>query len=136
MQYSEKKQLNELLEFEMEKLRVLTEKYVDKDQSIRLMEWGYLKQVLGICLNLLKFVIRLKIAQKRGIYPIGQEPEQITNKGKRSRHYLSLFGLIEFSRPSFHSPERGMLYVVDEALDMPRGLWSYNLQEFIRIDKN
>lgn len=129
MQDSEKKRLGELLNAEMVKLSGITENYVDEDKSIRQMEWGYLKQVLILCLNLLKFVIALKLEQKSGKEPIVQSEEQIKNVGKRSRKYLSLFGQIEFTRPSFSSTQRGMLYVVDEALDIPKGLWSYNLQE-------
>jgi len=121
--------LDELLNTEMTKLSGLTEDYVSKDNSIRQMEWGYLKQVLSLCLNLLKFVITLKIEQKSGEKPLVQTDEQIKNAGKRSRKYLSLFGLIEFIRPSFSSSKRGMLYIVDEALDIPKGLWSYNIQE-------
>lgn len=129
MQDSEKKRLGELLKAEMVKLSGITENYVDEDKSIRQMEWGYLKQVLSLCLNLLKFVIALKVEQKSGKEPIVQSEEQIKNAGKRSRKYLSLFGLLEFTRPSFSSNQRGMLYVVDEALDIPKGLWSYNIQE-------
>ena len=115
----------------MSKLNSLTTNYVSEDTSIRQMEWGYLKQVLSLCLTLLNFVIALKVEQKSEEKPPVQPDEQIKNAGKRSRKYLSLFGLIEFTRPSFSSKERGMLYLVDEALDIPKGLWSYNLQELI-----
>jgi len=113
----------------MSKLRNLTVNFAATDTSIRQMESNYLKQVINLCLNLLKFVIALKVSQKIGKPPTVQKKEQIKNSGKRRRNYLSLFGLIEFTRPSFHSNQRGMLYVVDECLDMPKELWSYNLQE-------
>lgn len=115
----------------MSKLNSLTTDYVSEDTSIRQMEWGYLKQVLSLCLTLLNFVIALKVEQKSEEKPLVQLGEQIKNVGKRSRRYLSLFGLIEFTRPSFSSKERGMLYIVDEALDIPKSLWSYNLQELV-----
>jgi len=113
----------------MIKLRGLTSSYVTKDTSIRQMEWGYIKQVLNLCLNLLKFVISLKVEQKSKEKPVIESDDRLKNAGKRSQKYLSLFGLIEFTRPSFSSKKRGMLYIVDEALDLPKGLWSYNIQE-------
>lgn len=113
----------------MSKLSTLTEEFAEQDKSIRQMESSYLQQVISLCLNLLKFVIVLKVSQKMGQSPTAKEEEQIKNAGKRTRKYLSLFGLIEFSRPSFHSNQRGMLYIVDECMDMPKELWSYNIQE-------
>ncbi len=93
------------------------------------MEKGYLRQAIVLCLMLLKFVIELKVRQNTGQSPIIQSGERLKNAGNRTRKYLSLFGLITFTRPSFHSDQRGMLYLVDEYLDMPKELWSYNLQE-------
>ena len=113
----------------MSKLQTLTEQFTAQGQSIKQMEKGYLRQAIVLCLALLKFVIELKVRQNTGQSPINQTGECLKNAGKRTRKYLSLFGLITFTRPSFHSDQRGMLYLVDESLDMPKELWSYNLQE-------
>jgi hypothetical protein len=113
----------------MEKLSLLTGRYLDEDVSVAEMEKGYLRQALAMCLILLKFVIQIKLEQKRGIGPIPINEETIKSKGKRLRKYLSLFGMLEFSRPSYWSDQRGMLYVLDDALSFPPVHWSYNLQE-------
>lgn len=110
-------------------MTLLTGSYLDEDVAIAEMERGYLKQVLVLCLSLLKFVIQMKLDQKRGVHPVSLNEEAIKSKGKRVRKYLSLFGMIEFSRPSYCSDQRGMLYVLDDALSMPPIQWSYNIQE-------
>lgn len=131
MQDSEKARLTELLTEEMAKLHGLTVNYVESTNSIREMEMGYLKQVLSLCLALLTFVIQQKITLLGNKKPQANTDEKIGHSGKRTRSYLSLFGRIDFSRRCFHSNLRGMLYLVDEHLDMPSTLWSYNIQELV-----
>jgi len=113
----------------MAKLSKITVDFVNEDMSIRKIESSYLKQVLSLCLSLLKFVINQKVNQNSQKRPIKESDEKLKHSGNRARRYLSLFGLLKFTRPSFSSNKRGMLYLVDELLDMPKGLWSYNLQE-------
>lgn len=131
MQDSEKERLTEILKAEMEKLQHLTVDYIEGTTSIRQMETGYLKQALSLCLLLLKFVIQQKVRQLGEQKPPSKAGEKIKNSGIRTRGYLSLFGRLDFSRPSFHSDQRGMLYILDEHLDIPRDLWSYNIQELV-----
>jgi len=113
----------------MAKLKSLTAGYLESDVSIGQMEKGYLEQVLSLCLSLLKFVISVKKAQLSEKTPKTKAGETLQKKGGRSCKYLSLFGLLEFSRPSFWSKASGMLYPLDEVLEMPADLWSYNIQE-------
>ena len=113
----------------MSKLHSLTVDFVETKTSVRQMERNYLQQVLSLCLVLLKFVIRQKVHQFKGHRPVEGSEELIKSSGSRTRGYLSLFGRIDYSRSSYHSNERGMLYPVDEHLEMPRNLWSYNIQE-------
>lgn len=131
MQDSEKKRLEELLENETSKLRQLTSNYIVEDVSIRRMERGYLKLALGMCLSLLSFVISVKITQKMGKRIVKLPGEVIKSSGLRNKVYLSLFGLLEFHRPAYHSNQRGMIYVLDEDLDIPSQMWSYNIQELV-----
>jgi len=131
MQDIEKTKLNEILNAEMGKLHQLTVDYVADNISVRHIETGYLKQALSLCLTLLKFVIHQKITNLKGEQPIASKEEKIKQSGNRTRGYLSLFGRLDFTRPSFHSNQRGLLYLVDEHLDIPRVLWSYNIQELV-----
>lgn len=131
MQCSEKKRLEELLESETSKLRELTSDYLAEDVSVRQMERGYLKLALGICLSLLKFVISVKITEKMGKRVVKLPGEILKSSGLRPKVYLSLFGLLEFHRPAYHSNQRGMIYVLDEDLDIPTQMWSYNIQELV-----
>ncbi len=114
----------------MNKISVLTEDYISGETSITEMEYGYLKQTLQLCLCLLKFVIMAKLSSGKITKPqVISSTDKLRNSGKRQRKYLSLFGVLEFSRPTYHSEELGMLYPLDEALCMPMNLWSYNIQE-------
>ena len=115
----------------MEKLKTLSFQYIEKDTSIRKMELGFLSSVILLCLSLLKFILSVKLAHHLTKNPLADSELKYRNKGKRVRQYLSLFGLIEFSRPSYTNEEAGMIYPLDEALDFPPDLWSYNIQELV-----
>jgi len=115
----------------MSNLRDLTGSYVANDIAIHKMETGLLKTVLLLCLNLLKFVIAQKVIQHQDKLPKLQGNESIKKSGNRSVKYLSLFGLLHYTRPSLVSNKRGMIYMVDEVLLMPKNLWSYNISELV-----
>jgi hypothetical protein len=129
MQGTQKRRLNEILANEMSKLSDLTNDYIGGSQSIAEMEKGYLNQVLSLCLALLRFVISAKLSGLEGSTPATQAGGGLCSKGRRWRKYLSLFGLLEFERPAYHSKATGMVYPLDEALRLPARLWSYNIQE-------
>jgi len=122
--------LDKILTKEMAQLRSMTQDYIDGSTSISSMEKGYLKQVLSLCLSLLCFVIKSKVSllSKQGAPVVNGQ--SLRNKGVRPRKYLSLFGLIEFCRPSYYDADIGMVYPLDEVLHLPQGLWSYNIEEY------
>lgn len=109
----------------------MTSSYIVNDIAVHKMEKGLLSTVLSLCLNLLKFVITQKVFQHQELLPDLQESESVKKSGTRSRKYLSLFGVLEYNRPSLASNKRGMIYMVDELLLMPKNLWSYNISELV-----
>ncbi len=115
----------------MSKLRDLTSSYVSKNVSVTEMEMGLLKTVLVLCLNLLKYVLKQKSIEYQDALPNLIEGEYLKKSGKRTRKYLRLFGALEYKRSSCISDQRGMLYMTDEVLTMPTGLWSYNIQDLV-----
>jgi len=131
MQDSQEKRLDEILEKEISNLRDLTSSYITNDIAIHKMEKGLLSTVLSLCLNLLKFVIAQKVFQHQNLLPELEESESLKKSGNRSCKYLSLFGVLEYRRPSLVSNKRGMIYMVDEVLLMPKNLWSYNISELV-----
>jgi len=131
MQDSEKKELAKILKREMKKLTDLTENYASKDVAIHEMEMNYLRTVLSLCYNLLSFLIALKVEQKRDKKPLHPEGKRGEKKGWQTRIYMSLFGKLEFSRPSYWVESIGKIYVVDEDLCFPPDMLSYNLQELL-----
>ena len=131
MQDSQKKRLEQILTQEMKKLGGLTTQYIESDTSVRQMERGYLSTVISLCLSLLKFVISVKLGQCSELYPLDKDGKRMRCKGSRPRKYLSLFGELEFSRPSYYSSTKKMVYPLDESLNFPPDLWSYNIQELV-----
>ena len=130
MQDTQEKRLNDILAKEMSKLSDLTANYVGGSQSIAEMEKGYLSQVLSLCLNLLRFVISAKLSALARSAPLATESGgRLDSKGQRPRKYLSLFGMLEFERPAYHSKASGVVYPLDETLSLPARQWSYNIQE-------
>lgn len=122
--------LDEILTKEMAQLRHLTKEYVEGSTPICSIEKGYLSQVLGLCLSLLNFVIKAKLSSLAECSVPAVGTQRLRNKGVRLRKYLSLFGLLEFARPSYCMAGIGMVYPLDEALHLPQGLWSYNIQQY------
>jgi len=131
MQDSQKEKIEKILHEHLGKITELGMIYLETDTEVRKMEKGLLSQVLKMCLEVLKFIIAAKVSEKGNSRPAKQEGEKVENKGRRIRKYLSLFGALEFWRPTFYSKERGMMYTVDEALGFPRDLWSYNIEELV-----
>lgn len=126
--------LSKIIKREVAKLTELTEEYIDKDTRVDRMELGLLKELLSICFTLLDYILQQKISQKLDKTPIIKSKEKIFHKGLQSRNYQSLFGLHHISRPSYWTKTTGKLYVVDEDLSLPKGNWSYNLQELIGLN--
>jgi len=130
MQDTEKR-LEELLTHEMHKLKGLAMNYTEDQVAVRQMEYGLLKQALSLCLMLLRFIITTKSDQLKGQKPVLQSGEKLKSNGKKVRSYLCFFGRFEFGRSSYLSNQRGVIYPLDEALELPKGQWSYNIQELV-----
>lgn len=114
---------------EVEKLIILSETYIEKDEGIHEIEKGLLTQLLNLGLLLLRCIIEEK-SKKLDAYEI--KIKEIKNTGKKTRRYLSLFGLLEIKRSCYWSQKLGQLFKLDELLQLPRGIyWSYNIQDLI-----
>jgi len=131
MQDKQKRELSKILNREMEKLRAQTEMFSEKDVAIHEMEMGYFRTVLDLCYQLLVFMIALKTEEKKDKRPLYSSDKRGESKGWQARVYQSLFGKIEFSRPSYWIEGLGKIYVLDEDLCFPKDGLSYNLQELL-----
>lgn len=124
----EKTKLTEKIAKEISRLVEVIEHYEDTDLPVHEIERGILNHLLELGLCLLKYVIDQKLEKMNKYVP------QVCHisKGKRNRKYLSLFGLLEITRPSYWAESCGKFYKLDEYLNLPIGsYWSYNLQELI-----
>ncbi len=99
MQDSQKAKLEELLFEEMTKLMLQTRQYIESPISIAMIEKGLLSIVLTTCYRLLAFIIESKLLLGQGHISGSKGDKRLTNKGERERNYLSLFGLLRFTRP-------------------------------------
>ena len=130
----EKSAINEIVSREVEKLTRLTSSYISEDVRVDKMEMGLLKEMLGICYVLLNLILAQKINQNRTVKPEQNSGEAVKYKGEQSRQYQSLFGKHELIRPAYWTKSRGKIYVLDDALSLPKVRWSYNLQELIGLN--
>ncbi len=125
----EKRKLEEKIREEIEKLLELSEGYIGMEIEVHEMEKGILSQLLMLGLAILKVIISEKL-KKLGGYEIRNEVYKST--GKKSRNYLSLFGVLEIIRPSYWSKDSGEFHKLDECIKLPIGsYWSYNIQRLV-----
>ena len=122
--------LQRKLETEIENLLRKSEELVVSQCSIRDIEKDIMLHLIKLGLALLTAIIQEKntyLQTKKIKIEKGFE-----NKGNRDRKYLSLFGELTINRKALLSNELGMIYPLDEYLELPRGTkWSYNLQEIV-----
>ena len=125
-------ELRQIIETEVNKLVPFCEGLIEKDIPAHKIEKDIFKELLRLGFSLLHFVLTQKIARLKSFLIETSPGEEVKKKGVETRKYLSLFGMMELSRPSFWSKERGKFYVADESLKLAKGVFlSYTLQELI-----
>jgi len=127
----ENKEIAAKIQEELDKLLYLVEDYKTETVSVQEMEKGLLKQLLQIGLESLRYIIESKIEDLKGFRPKAEAGEKLESKGTKDRKYLSIFGLIELLRGMHWSKKRGSYYELDNCLNLPPCLWSYNIQEWV-----
>jgi len=128
----EKQQLTQQLKQKFEELVALSDRYIEASDAMHDIEKGLLGQLLSIGLLLLRYIIAGKLKQSKA-YEFDLDTQVgCQSKGKKERRYLSLFGPLSIERPSHWASGRGIIYKLDEYLQLPRGsYWSYNIQELV-----
>lgn len=125
----EKIKLEVKIREEIEKLLEISEGYVGTEEGMAEVEKGLLKQLLMLGLALLNYIIKQKL---RKINNYDFEKPVLKSTGKKTRNYLSLFGLLKIERPSHWSKETGEVHKLDEYLKIPIGsFWSYNIEKLV-----
>jgi hypothetical protein len=124
-------ELCEKIQKEIEKLFTISEDYVTSTCGAHEIEQGLLKQLLKLGYFLLLHIIEKRILLGANERIVAQKDEIIVRKGNSSRNYLSIFGLMVLTRPSFWSKERGKMYLSDELLQLPPVQNSYFLQSIL-----
>ncbi|MCB9041698.1 MAG: ISKra4 family transposase [Lewinellaceae bacterium] len=128
----EKQQLTQQLKQKFEELVALSDRYIESSDAMHDIEKGLLSQLLSIGLLLLRYIIAGKLKQSKSYEFALDTQVGCQSKGKKERRYLSLFGPLSIERPSHWASGRGIIYKLDEYLQLPRGsYWSYNIQELV-----
>jgi hypothetical protein len=128
----EKEQLIQQLKQKFEELVTLSDGYIESSDAMHDIEKGLLSHLLSIGLLLLRYIIAGKLSQSKDYEFDVDEQTEGQSKGKKSRRYLSLFGPLTIERPSHWVDGLGVVYKLDEYLQLPRGsYWSYNIQELV-----
>jgi hypothetical protein len=116
---------------EIANLLSLSEGYISSPVGAHEIERGLLKQLLKLGFVLLCHIFERRILGEDSCRIVPHGCEKIISKGKTSRNYLSIFGMMRLIRPSFWSAERGKMYIADECLQLPPDQNSYFLQELL-----
>lgn len=124
-------QIEKKISASIEKLLVETENYKTSNASVQEIEKGLLSSLLRLGLVLLNSIIIHKSKALLSYRPKSLEGESLKSKGILSRPYLSIFGELEISRLVHWSSIRKTYSELDEVLQLPKRLWSYNLQELV-----
>jgi len=124
-------QIEKKISESIEKLLLQTENYKTSDASIQTIEKGLLSSLLRLGLVLLNSIIVHKSKELLTYRPSCLEGELLKSKGVLDRNYLSLFGQLKISRLVHYSSIRKTYSELDERLQLPKRLWSYNLQELV-----
>ncbi|MCO6478975.1 MAG: hypothetical protein J5I94_20240 [Phaeodactylibacter sp.] len=126
----EKQRLTQQLKQKFEALVALSDRYIESSDAMHDIEKGLLSQLLSIGLLLLRYIIAGKLKQSKAYEFALDTQVGCQSKGKKERRYLSLFGPLSIKRPSHWASGRGIIYKLDEYLQLPGGsYWSYNIQE-------
>jgi len=128
----EKIKLEGKIKEEIEKLLNLSEEYIEKEVGVHEIEKGLLRQLLELGLVLLRIIIMQKIKKSEGYILKRSIGLGYKKNGTKERKYLSIFGCLSITRPSYISQELGEFHKLDEYLKLPIGIyWSYNIQELV-----
>ncbi len=128
----EESQISSHVRQEIKGLLDLCEGYVHEDVPMHKMEKGILRSLLKLGKGLLMYIIQQRLERYRATKLLGINGELLERKGETPRKYLSFFGWLEFSRPSYWHKKIGKTYYLDQILQLPSdSSWSYNLQELV-----
>lgn len=116
----------------IENLLLISEGYATSKTSIHIIEKGILKQLLALGLSLLSYIIQARIREVNVQNKLKEGLKRLRFKGNENCQYLSLFGLLEITRPSYWSKETGKVHPSDSDLSLPLSShWSYNIEELV-----
>jgi len=106
--------------------------YAEGDQAAHHVELNVYQQLLKLGKKLLMYYFylvgeRLKFLAS----PIDSSGKKMSNKGRVSRKYLSIFGELEISRIKYFSKEDKVYYRMDQQIGLPKDKYSYLLIDWL-----
>ena len=133
MQSTDKFRIESKIQAEIEKLLDIAEGYAVSNAPAHTIEKGLFSQLLILGRVLLGHIFMIRIRKLREQFGIPERDGQLLrSKGKESRQYLSLFGLIKIERLTYWSKTSGKVHPTDGELSLPMSShWSYLLEELV-----
>ena len=103
-----------------------------KGTKIHKVEMSIFTQLLAMGLKLLEYYVLLasQLVCVQGL-PKDSSGKAYLNKGKKERSYMSIFGLLKFSRPKYYSAVDKTYYALDSWLGLPEGRYSYVFTDWL-----
>jgi hemerythrin len=124
-------EIRSLINAEISLLAAISENFLQSQMKAHELEKDLLAALLSLGLSMLAHLLKEKTRQLQGLRPSATDVSW-ENKGQEGRQYVSIFGRLQLTRPSYWSAEYGKTHPVDETLCLPLlSQWSYNLQELV-----
>ena len=103
-----------------------------KGTPLHQVERHLFSSLIRLGLKLLGYYIYLvaRVVQQQGV-PLDNQGKKMHNKGTRTRSYFSVFGRLAIERPKYYSAYQKTHYVLDAALGLPKGSYSYLLEDWL-----
>jgi hypothetical protein len=108
------------------------ERHSVKGTPLHQVERDMFSSLIGLGLKLLGYYIYLvaRLVQQQGV-PSDSQGNKMYNKGVRTRSYFSVFGRLAIERPKYYSAYQKTHYALDAALGLPKGSFSYLLEDWL-----
>ncbi len=116
---------------EMNDLISLVERESEGRRAIHEVELKVFRELLKVGLSLLKYYIMLVSFNLTSKDKLDSQGNTLENKGSKKREYFSIFGQLSFMQTKYYSVVDKTCYPLSKALNLPRGIYSYLLQDWM-----
>lgn len=116
---------------QMDGIISIVEKESEERSAIHTVELKVFRELLKMGLSLLKYYVMLIGFTLTDKDKQDSEGKKLENKGSKPRNYFSIFGQFTFMQTKYYSVADKACYPLSKALGLPKGIYSYLLQDWM-----